>query len=83
MAQALIRNLDDGLIEDYREAAKANGRSLEAELRLALERMRPKSPMKRAELIKWSRRLRAMTPPVAQTPSEDLIREDREGRRDA
>jgi antitoxin FitA len=41
MAQALIRNLDEELVADYRLAAKANGRSLEAEYREALRRARP------------------------------------------
>jgi antitoxin FitA len=41
MAQALIRNLEDDLVATYREAAKANGRSLEAELRDALRRAKP------------------------------------------
>ncbi|MGZ8307970.1 MAG: FitA-like ribbon-helix-helix domain-containing protein, partial [Allosphingosinicella sp.] len=44
MAQALIRNIDDDLLADYREAAEANKRSLEAELREALRRARPLSP---------------------------------------
>ena len=42
MGQVLIRNLDDALIADFRRVAKANGRSLEAELREALAQARPK-----------------------------------------
>ena len=41
MKQVLIRNLDDALLADYRAAAAHNQRSLEAELRSALERGRP------------------------------------------
>lgn len=41
MAQALIRNLDDDLLDDYRRAAKLNRRSLEGELREGLARSRP------------------------------------------
>lgn len=83
MAQALIRNIDDDLLEDYRESARQNGRSLEAELREALRRAKPMAPRKRDELAELSRRLRAMTPGnVPQTPSEQLIREDREGYRE-
>lgn len=78
MAQALIRNLEDDLLQDYRAAAKRNGRSLEGELRLALERMRPQMPASKEDLIALSRRLRAMTPPGPQTPSEVLIREARD-----
>ena len=41
MGQVLIRNLDDALIADFRRVAKANGRSLEAELREALAKKWP------------------------------------------
>ena len=41
MGQVLIRNLDDELLADYREAAERNQRSLEAELRAALRTVRP------------------------------------------
>ena len=62
MAQALIRNLDDTLLDSYRRAAKANGRSLEAELRDALKRASPSPKRRTEELLALSRRLRAMTP---------------------
>ncbi|MFL6857171.1 MAG: FitA-like ribbon-helix-helix domain-containing protein [Allosphingosinicella sp.] len=78
MAQALIRNLDDDLLADYREAAEANQRSLEAELREALRRARPLSPKKLEEVLAEFARIRAMTPDVPQTPSEVLVREDRD-----
>jgi len=83
MAQALIRNIDDELLADYRDAAKRNGRSLEAELREALRVMRPMTPKRRAELRAAADRIRAMTPDVPQTPSEVLIRADRDGFREA
>lgn len=82
MAQALIRNIDDDLLADYREAAEANHRSLEAELREALRIARPISRKRRAELLAAADRIRAMTPDVPQTPSERLVREDRDGYRD-
>lgn len=83
MGQALIRNLDDALISDYREAAARNQRSLEAELREALRRARPISSKRKDELLDLAARIRAMTPAgVAQTPSEQLVREDRDGYRD-
>lgn len=83
MAQVLIRNLEDDLLADYREAAVRNDRSLEAELREALRRVRPRKARLRDELVDVSRRLRAMTPNVPQTPSEQLVREDRDGYREA
>jgi antitoxin FitA len=83
MAQALIRNLDDDLLEDYRDAARRSGRSLEAELREALRVMRPMTPRRREELLRELDEIRAMTPNVPQTPAEQLVREDRDGFRDA
>jgi plasmid stability protein len=79
MAQALIRNIDDDLLADYREAAEANKRSLEAELRDALRRAKPVPPSKRKKLLEEAARIRAMTPAVLLTPSEVLIRELRDG----
>ena len=79
MAQVLIRNLDDELVEDYRDAAKRNDRSLEAELRELLRSMRPVKRKSREELVEIARRIRAMTPNVPQTPSEDIVRTMRDG----
>ncbi|MEY4269352.1 MAG: hypothetical protein RLZZ58_568, partial [Pseudomonadota bacterium] len=58
-------------------------RSLEAELREALKRAKPITPKRREELIEKLMEIRAMTPKgVKQTPSEQLVREDRDGYRD-
>lgn len=82
MAQVLIRNIDDALLEDYRAAAKRHNRSLEAELRSVLQQMRPKKPLDREELLAKLAEIRAMTPKgVKQTPAEQLVREDRDGYR--
>lgn len=62
MAQALIRNLDDELLDRYRAAAKAKGRSLEQELREALGRGEPSVEESVEELKRLSAGLRAMTP---------------------
>lgn len=77
MAQALIRNIDDDLLADYRVIAEANNRSLEAELRDALRRARPLTPQRREEALARLAEFRAMTPDVPQTPSLQLIREAR------
>lgn len=83
MGQALIRNLDDELLAEYREAAARNQRSLEAELRDALKRAKPITPKRKEELLDIASKIRAMTPKgVTQTPSEQLVREDRDGYRD-
>lgn len=63
MAQALIRNLDDDVAASYKAAAKANGRSYEAELRDVLVRNQPKVRMSREELIALSEELRSNTKP--------------------
>ena len=82
MGQALIRNIDDDLLADYRAAAADNQRSLEAELREALKRAKPITPMRKDELLARLAEIRAMTPKgVAQTPSEQLVRDDRDGYR--
>ena len=83
MAQVLIRNLDDELVDAYRQAAKRNGRSLEAQLREALWVMQPMTPKRVAQLRAEADRICAMTPDAPQTPGEQLIREDRDGYRDA
>ena len=83
MGQALIRNLDDELLADYRDAATRNQRSLEAELREALKRAKPITPKRKEELLARLAEIRAMTPKgVNQTPAEQLVREDRDGYRD-
>jgi plasmid stability protein len=78
MGQALIRKLDDDLLDDYREAAKANQRSLEAELREALQRARPLSARKRKAVLERLAALRAAIGETPQTPSEILLREFRD-----
>ena len=37
MAQIIVRNLDDSVVERLKNRARINGRSLEAEVRLILE----------------------------------------------
>jgi len=78
MGQVLIRNLDDAVIEAYREAAKRNQRSLEAELRERLTTFRPRKSEEIASGKERLAKIRAMTPPVPQTPAEALIREMRD-----
>jgi plasmid stability protein len=78
MAQALIRNLDDELLADYRAAAATNRRSLEAELREALRRARPVSPVRRAQVLARLAEIRSMSSDIPQTPSEELVRRERD-----
>ena len=81
MGQVLIRNLDDALIADFKQAAVRNGRSLEAELRDALAAARPRRRLTTEEKFALSRALTALTPPEARLmDSTPLIREDRDSR---
>lgn len=75
MAQIIVRNLDDSVVERLRSRAKSNGRSLEAEVRLILEQSaKAEMAIARSMAIDMRQRLRGRKfPEVA-----ELIREDRE-----
>ena len=76
MAQVIIRNLEDDVVERLKFKAELSGHSLEQELREILRKAAPLSPEQKMAL---SERARAMTlKGVKQTPAEDLIREDRD-----
>lgn len=78
MGTLIVRNVDEELIERLKARASRNGRSMEAEHRevlrdvLAAERL--------GEVRQRLSSLRQATAGRPQTPSEDLLREDREGR---
>jgi len=76
MGSITIRNLDDDVIARLKERARANGRSLEAELR-EIVAMSARQPS-REEFLAEIDRIRAMTPSPLQTDSTALIREDRD-----
>ena len=76
MASVTIRNLEDEVVARLKDRAKANKRSLEAELREILTRSA--GAMTRKELIAFAKRIAAQTPDVPQTDSTQLIREDRD-----
>ena len=82
MGQVLISDLDDETIAAYQQAAWRNERSLDAELREALRTFRPMTDEKREVARARLAEIRAMTPNMPQTPSEILVREDRDGFRD-
>ena len=75
MANVTVRNIDDDIVESLKQQAKANSRSLEAELRVILTR----AAMGDAgiDLRALAERVAALTPDVPQTDSVDLLREDR------
>jgi antitoxin component of MazEF toxin-antitoxin module len=62
MPDALVRNVDSDLLAEYRAAARANGRSLNAELHDGLLRGRPRRRFSKEELLELSRKLTAVMP---------------------
>ncbi len=71
MPNVTIRNVDNRVLAKLKQQAKANKRSLAAELRAILTRAAQGDPRTVAE------RIAAQTPDVAQTDSTDLLRKDR------
>ena len=77
MAQALVRKINDDTLEDYRSAAKAKGRSLEAELREVIERNRPRRPLTPEERRRLSDEI-VRGQKTSSMDSVSIIREARE-----
>ena len=78
MANLTIRNLDDEIVEMLKVKAKANNRSLEAEIRQILSDQARRPTWRGAELRALAEKIAAMTPDVPQTDSVELLREDRD-----
>ena len=70
MADALVRNIDEDLLADYRAEARANGRSLQAELHEGLKRGRPRRRLSKAELLELSRTLVAASPMTSDSTTD-------------
>ena len=75
MAQIIVRNLDDAVVERLKARARDNDRSLEAEVRQILEQF-AKVDMAQARQIVMERRRKLQGRKFAD--SVDLIREDRD-----
>ena len=79
MATINVRQLDDDVVQRLKRRAIGNNRSLEGEVRHILEgAVEDDMSAKRASFLALAARLRRETEGRAQTPSEVLIREDRE-----
>ncbi len=77
MAQVIIEDLDDQVIENLRQKAHLHGRSLEQEMKEILaQAARPTTN----ELLALADEIRSMTPQRSHPFAEDLIREDRDRR---
>lgn len=77
MADVLIRHLDDDVLKQLKAAAKAHGRSLQAEIHDVLQRASTVNVAKTRRLsARWLKRLRQSS----QSDSTAMIREDRDAR---
>ena len=77
MANVLVRDLDDGVLRQLKAAAKAHGRSLQAEIHAVLENASVRSLAETRRISsQWLKRLKMSS----QTDSTALIREDRDTR---
>ena len=77
MATVTIRNLDEKVVRALKAQAKANGRSLQAELHRLLTEAAARMD-KRQAFIKEAERIRRMTPKDRpQSDSVELLHEDR------
>ena len=79
MATIKVRLLPDDVVRNLQRRAARNHRSLEGEVRHILEGVvRHDLSAKRTAFIERAAALRRKTAGRIQTPSEDLIREDRD-----
>ena len=79
MATINVRQLDDDVVRRLKRRATGNNRSLEGEVRHILEgAVADDVSTKRASFLALAARRRRETEGRPQTPSEILIREDRE-----
>ncbi|MGH9315451.1 MAG: FitA-like ribbon-helix-helix domain-containing protein [Vicinamibacterales bacterium] len=77
MANVLVRNLDDDVLNELKAAARAHGRSLQAEIH---EVLRNASARRLAETRRLSSRWLKRLKGPSHTDSTALIREDRDTR---
>jgi plasmid stability protein len=77
MPNVLVRDLDDDTVRQLKTAAKAHGRSLQAEIHAVLRHAGARRLAETRRLsTRWLKRLRGS----AQSDSSALIREDRDRR---
>jgi plasmid stability protein len=77
MADVLVRDLDDDVLKQLKAAAKAHGRSLQAEVHDVLRRASTRNLAETRRLsARWLKRLRQSS----HSDSAIMIRQDRDGR---
>jgi plasmid stability protein len=77
MSQILVRDLSPEVVDQLKRRAKANRRSLQAEVKEILEREARPARLSREEFLALMDRIRDQSPPQ-KSDSVQLIREDRE-----
>jgi plasmid stability protein len=75
MAQVLVRNLDEDVIDRIKTKAELKGHSLEQELRDIITAAAPLGPEEKVALM---RKLRAMSPPLKDFDVRAAIRHGRD-----
>lgn len=78
MTQILVRDLDPETVQELKELARLNSRSLQAQVKSMLEEAAAQRK-RRIEFMKVAREIRERSGPQS-TNSVDLIREDRDSR---
>ena len=81
MAQLVVRNIDDGALEEMRAIAKRNARSLEAEVRLMIEEA-ARRERNRADFWRSADEIRESLRGTPQTDSAMLRKIGRRGEED-
>ncbi len=77
MPDVLVRGVDENVLESLKEKAKENGRSLQAELQIILQRA---AEVKTLNAQETARRIREALAGREHTDSVQLLREARENR---
>jgi plasmid stability protein len=80
MAQILVRNLDESVVRKLKKRAKKNGRSLQAEAKVILQKEAVQPKLSMEEARKAADAFRARFKGRKFTDSAELIREDRDSR---
>lgn len=75
MAQVLVRNLDEEVVDALKKRAVSNGRSLQAELQLILEQA---AAVPTVDPVRLTAGIRRLIRKRSQPDSVDLIRADRD-----
>jgi antitoxin FitA len=78
MSQILVRDLAPEVVEELKQIAKLNHRSLQAQVKTMLEDAAAQR-RRRLEFLEMAREIRERSPKQT-TDSVDLIREDRDSR---